>query len=125
VLWANKVMLFSTTLFPYATAFVDMHFRSLVAQLVYGAVFVAVTLGNFGLYLALVRAEPENAPLRFAAWRPVKMGLDLGIKSPGIVIAIVGYPPAVTFSMVAAMLLFIVPERRAERSYIINRKEEA
>jgi hypothetical protein len=38
------------------------------------------------------------------------MGLDLAIKDLGMVIAIIGYLPAITFSM----LLYVVPERRAE-----------
>ncbi len=114
VLWVNNFMLFSTTMFPYATKFVGDHFFALTAQLFYGAVFLAVTFGNFGLNLALVHADPTNKLLRYAAMQPRKMGADLGIKALGVLTAALIYPPAVTISMLVAALLFIVPERRAE-----------
>jgi hypothetical protein len=73
-------------------------------------------LGNFCLYAAPVRADPGNKALRYAALRPVKMGLDIGIKLTGGLVALLGYPPAVMIGMLLAMLLFVVPERRAEES---------
>jgi uncharacterized membrane protein len=116
VLWVNNVMLFCTTLFPYATKFVSTNFHSLTAQLFYGAVFLAVTFGNLGLYFALAHADPANNPLRYAAIQPRKMAADLAIKGLGILVVVIAYPPAITFSMLVAMLLFVVPERRAEVS---------
>jgi uncharacterized membrane protein len=119
VLWVNMLMLFSASLFPYTTRFVDENFEALVAQLVYGAVFLAVTLANFGLYLTLIRADPDNRPLRYAAGHHRKMATDLGIKLLGFLIGVLAYPPAITLSMLIAMLLYVVPERRAETAISI------
>ncbi|PWG00468.1 TMEM175 family protein [Levilactobacillus bambusae] len=113
VLWANTWMLFAASLFPYTTRFVEEHFYSFVAELVYGLVFMFLSLGYFAVYYALIKADPQNNSLRYAVNRHRKIVLDFTIKIVGIIIGF-WFPPAILLSTIIAMSIWVIPERRAE-----------
>lgn len=116
VLWANGLMLFSASFFPYATKFVDEHFFSSTAELFYGFVFLLLSIAYFSVDLALIKADPDNKKLRYAINWPVKIVADFGTKLVGLFIGI-WFPPAVILSTFIAMMIWFVPERRVEEEF--------
>ncbi|KRN28165.1 hypothetical protein IV38_GL001617 [Lactobacillus selangorensis] len=113
VLWANTMMLFGASLFPYSTKFVEDHFDSFVAEFVYGLVFLFLSLGYFGVYYTLVKCDPKNTKLRRAVDRHGKIVGDFSIKLLGFIIGF-WYPPAILLSTICAMSIWVIPERKAE-----------
>ncbi|HAT54672.1 MAG TPA: hypothetical protein DCW31_05455 [Lactobacillus sp.] len=113
VLWANRLMLFSASFFPYATKFVDEHFFDTTAETFYGIVFLVLSIGYFAVDWTLIKADPENHKLRYAVMRPGKIIADFGTKIVGLLVGL-WFPPAVIFSTFVAMMIWFVPEHRVE-----------
>lgn len=113
VLWANVWMLFSASLFPYTTRFVEAHFYSFVAELVYGLVFMSLSIGYFMTDYFLIKADSGNKKLRYVLGRLGKISIDFSVKILGIIIGF-WYPPMILFSTIIAMSIWFIPERRAE-----------
>lgn len=111
VLWANILMLFSASLFPYTTKFVEENFYSFVAEFVYGIVFMLLSLGYFAVYYALINADPDNQPLRSAVESRNKIIIDSTIKVIGFVVGF-WYPPVILLSTIVAMLAWSLPRRQ-------------
>ena len=112
VIWWNLVLLFFSSLIPYATSFVSLHFYTTTAQVFYGAVVLAVTGSTIGLNYCLERANEDDAPLRamIAAGR-FSLMIDITVKVLGIAAAI-WYPPAVMISVLLTMLFMLFPGYR-------------
>lgn len=114
VLWGNISMLFFASLFPYTTLFVADHFNSFVAELTYTLIFTLLTIFYFITNALLLAADRSNEGLRYTVNRPSRIILDMSFKSVGIIIGI-WYPPIMLISTLANMLIWIIPDRRAEK----------
>ncbi|AEV95794.1 TMEM175 family protein [Pediococcus claussenii] len=114
VLWSNISMLFFASLFPYTTLFVADHFSSFVAELSYTLIFTLLSISYFVTTGLLLIADPSNEGLRYTVNRPSRIILDMSFKALGIFIGI-WYPPIMLFSTLANMLIWIIPDRRAEK----------
>ncbi|MCI1983430.1 MAG: TMEM175 family protein [Bifidobacteriaceae bacterium] len=119
VLWANCMMLFFATLFPYATKFVDTHFFDFVPELFYWVVFCMLSVGYFLVYATLAKADPGNEKLRTAVVRPAKIIADFSVKGVGLIVGFF-YPPAMIIGTFAAMFIWVIPERKAEKALKIR-----
>lgn len=112
VIWWNLILLFFSSLIPYATSFVNLHFHTTTAQVFYGVVVLAVTGSTIGLNYSLERANENNPPLRtmIAAGR-FSLVIDITVKVLGVAAAI-WYPPAVMISVLLTMLFMLFPGYR-------------
>lgn len=112
VIWWNLILLFFSSLIPYATSFVNLHYHTNTAQIFYGTVVLAVTGSTIGMNIALGRANADNARLKaMIATGRSSLIIDISIKLLGIIIA-VWYPPAVMYSVLITMFFMIFPGYR-------------
>lgn len=112
VIWWNMILLFFSSLIPYATSFVNLHYHTNTAQIFYGTVVLAVTGSTIGMNIALGRANADNARLKaMIATGRSSLIIDISIKLLGIIIA-VWYPPAVMYSVLITMVFMIFPGYR-------------
>lgn len=114
VLWANSLLLFVISFFPYVTTFVSNYFFTRVAEFFFGIVFFFISLMYVLLCYTLYRADKNNKALYVVIYRPRKFAIYFLIQILGFVVGYF-YPPAVIFSVILATAVWIIPERRAEQ----------
>ena len=123
VMWVNMIMLFFSSMLPFLVVYLGRNFFALVPQLLYGIDVLLITVTN------LISAEllnKHNSSLNYGVELLRKgMLLDIGVKIVGMIVAIVWYPPAITISIIVAMVLTsinfaILNKRRREYKRKIN-----
>ena len=115
VLWANLLVLFSLSLLPFGSAWMGEHSFASVPVAVYGVILLGAAMAYFVLVQALLRAQPDDAPLAAAIGRDAKGKLSPVLYAVAIPIAIVA--PLVAFGIyVFVALVWIVPDTRIERT---------
>ena len=115
VLWANLLLLFCLSLFPFGTAWMgETGFASLPVA-TYGVILLAAALAYYGLVRVLIRAQPPEAPLAAAIGNDTKGKVSPLIYAIGIPVAFVA--PWVSFALYTIVaLIWIVPDQRIERT---------
>lgn len=115
VLWRMMVLLFCSSLIPYATGVVSDAMYSAVAQAFYGACVIALTLANVWLSRGLARANAEAVPdvAERMGRRQRALLIDCLVKVVGLVLAVFVWPPAMMVSVLVAAV-FITAVVRAE-----------
>lgn len=123
VMWVNMIMLFFSSMLPFLVVYLGRNFFALVPQLLYGVDVLLITVTN------LISAEllnKHNSSLNYGVELLRKgMLLDIGVKIVGMIVAIVWYPPAITISIIVAMVLTLINfailnKRRLEYKRKIN-----
>ncbi len=115
VLWANLLLLFSLSLLPFGSAWMGEHSFASVPVAVYGVILLGAAMAYFVLVQALLRAQPDDAPLATAIGRDAKGKLSPVLYAVAIPIALVA--PLVAFGIyVFVALVWIVPDTRIERT---------
>ncbi len=111
VIWITLVMLFFSSLFPYATSIVASSFNNMLAQVFYGLVVIAITLLNTASYRVLSHADRDNTALlnRLLMFKRLHI-IDLSIKFAGLVVCIILWPPAMSVAVLLTLLI-IVPKQ--------------
>jgi TMEM175 potassium channel family protein len=113
VLWANMLLLFCLSLFPFGTAWMGQHLTESIPIAVYGVILIAAALSYTALVTALVRIQPDRT-LADAIGRDRK-GLA-SLLCYAIAIPIAFFVPVAAFALfVAVALLWVVPDTRIER----------
>lgn len=113
VLWANLLLLFVISFFPYVTTFVSDHFFARVAEFFFGIVFLLISLMYVLLCFTLHWADKSNKALFHVIYRPRKFTIYFLIQAIGFVCGYF-YPPAI-IAVIIATAVWIIPERRAEQ----------
>jgi len=115
VLWANMLLLFFLSLYPFATAWMgETGFASAPVAL-YGAIQLAAALSYFVLVRALIAIQPEDSPLARAIGGDTKGKVSPLIYLAAIPVAFVA--PLVSVGLfVLVALIWIVPDTRIERT---------
>ncbi|MBK5076983.1 DUF1211 domain-containing protein [Lactococcus lactis] len=114
--WYALLMLFFASLFPYTTSLVAENFSNTVAQSLYGIVVLMVTLFNFLSYRSLVVANKEKKVFYLQQLsRKHFMKWDITIKIIGMIITIFIWPPAMTISiLLAVVFILFYPRERSD-----------
>ena len=114
ILWANLGLLFFLSLVPFSTSWMDAWAGATVPVTVYGVNLLGAAIAYYVLQLTIFRAEGDASLLRQALGRDLKGKLSPVIYIVGIVgsfasvwVGIVAY--------VAVAVIWLVPDRRAER----------
>src|SRR5690349_23544528 len=120
VLWANLHLLFWLSLFPFVTGWMgENHFAALPTA-VYGGVLVAAALAYLLLQHAIIVAQRPATTLKTAVgedWKgKVSLVLDLGGIGATVYRAWIGQ-----LLFATSAVLWVVPDRRLERSLALNR----
>lgn len=107
-LWWTLILLFFSSLIPFATNFVDMHFHETVAGLFYVTLTLLVTVANLGLNYEMRQANKDvEAYVQDNLARRRKLRWDLLIKSTGLVVAFI-WPSFALVPILIALIYIIV-----------------
>jgi uncharacterized membrane protein len=115
VLWANMLLLFALSLFPFGTAWMGEHLTELdsIPIAAYGVILIAAALSYTALVTSLVRIQPDRT-LADAIGRDRK-GLA-SLLCYAIAIPVAFFLPLAAFALyVVVALLWVVPDTRIER----------
>ncbi|HQQ75860.1 MAG TPA: TMEM175 family protein [Thermoanaerobaculia bacterium] len=115
VLWANLHLLFWLSLFPFATGWMgENHFASIPSAL-YGAVLLAAAIAYWVLQQVIIASQGEGSALKRAVGGDWK-----GKVSPALYVCAIAstfFVPWLAQALyVAVAVLWLVPDRRIERS---------
>jgi uncharacterized membrane protein len=115
VLWANSLLLFCLSLFPFTTAWMGGSGFAPVPVAIYGLVQCAASLAYFGLMQALVAAQPAESHLKTALGRNTKGVASMVLFAAAVPIALVA--PLVSVAVyVGVSAMWIIPDARVERT---------
>ena len=115
VLWANLHLLFWLSLFPFAAGWMGQnHFASL-PTMVYGAVLFAAAVAYLLLQWAIIVAQGEGSTLKAAVGADWKGKVSPALYLTGVA-ATLWRPWLGQLLFVAVAALWLVPDRRLERS---------
>jgi len=115
VLWANMLLLFFLSLFPFTTAWMGQSAFASQPVALYGAVLLAAAIAYFLLVRALIAIQPEGSPLGVAIGRDTKGKVSPLLYAVAIPTAFLA--PLVSLGLyVVVALMWIVPDARIERS---------
>ena len=110
VVWWSVVLLFFSSLIPYAIRFVNVDYNSSVTQCFYGIMVLLVTFSNIGLSHALEKANHTEDEIKAdIAGNRRRLYFDIFIKVIGLIITLTIYPPATMISVLITMVLMIIP----------------
>jgi uncharacterized membrane protein len=115
VLWANMLLLFFLSLFPFTTAWMgESSFASQPVAL-YGVVLLAAAIAYFVLVRALIAIQPDGSLLASAIGNDRKGKVSPLLYAIAIPVAFIAPWLSVGIYIVVA-LVWIVPDTRIERS---------
>src|SRR4029079_983833 len=115
VLWANLLLLFCLSLIPFGTAWMGENEFGSLPVAIYGVILLAAAMAYFVLVRALIRIQPDDAPLATAIGSDVKGRVSPLAYALAIPIALVA--PLASFAIyVGVALWWIVPDTRIERT---------
>jgi len=115
ILWANLHLLFWLSLFPFVTGWMGENHFGAVPTALYGGVLLAAAIAYFILQQAIIAAQGPASPLRAAIGSDWKGKLSPIAYICGIAAAC--YWPVVAEALyVAVALIWLVPDRRIEKS---------
>jgi uncharacterized membrane protein len=119
MLWANLHLLFWLSLFPFATGWMGENRFATAPTALYGGVLLMAAIAYYLLEQTIIRAQGPDSILKKALGRDWK-----GKLSPVLyIMAIVAtwYAPWIAEAiLVAAALIWLLPDRRIERALPLN-----
>lgn len=111
-LWATLMVLFFSSLFPYATSIVSANYDNKGAQVFYGIIVLLITFANVNMYASVAKADTK---IGLGEWMRKHgrgwMTYDIAIKVIGLVLAIAVYPPAMLYSVLVSLLFLVIPNQ--------------
>ena len=115
VLWANLHLLFWLSLFPFVTDWIGETRLAVAPTVSYGAVLFMAALAYWILQTVIIRDQGPESRLARAVGGDLKGKLSLLLYSLAIVAAF--FQPIVSAAFyVAVALMWLVPDRRIERT---------
>jgi len=110
--WTALVLLFFSSLFPYATNIVSTNFNNETAQGFYGLIVLAITFSNILLYTTLVIPNQGIPPFEnHMKSRSNWLRTDILIKIIGLIATIFIFPQAMTLSVLITLLFLVLPQQ--------------
>ena len=114
VLWANLLLLFSLSLMPFSTAWMEETHFARDPVISYGANLFAAALSYFVLYRAILSCEGPDSHVARAITNDTKERLSLVLYAAGIALAFL-QPVLGLVPFVVVALIWLVPDTRLER----------
>jgi len=121
-LWANLHLLFWLSLVPFTTAWMDQTDLARVPVVVYGVNLLAAAFAYVILQTVIIRGEGPDSTLKHALGNDVKGKVSPVLYLAGIGCALIGSDHSKTLIyvglgfFVAVAILWLIPDRRIERS---------
>jgi TMEM175 potassium channel family protein len=115
ILWANMHLLFWLSLFPFTTGWMGENAFAPWPVAVYGAVLFMAAVAYFILVRTIIAVHGRDSELAKAVGRDWKGKIPLAAYAAAIVLAFVN--PWISCALyVAVALMWLVPDRRIERT---------
>jgi uncharacterized membrane protein len=114
VLWANLLLLFSLSLMPFSTAWMEETHFARDPVISYGVNLFAAALSYFVLYRAILSCEGPDSHVARAITSDTKERLSLLLYAAGIALAFL-QPLLGLVPFVVVALIWLVPDTRLER----------
>lgn len=115
ILWANLHLLFWLSLVPFTTGWMGENQFAPVPTAAYGVVLLLSAIAYMVLQRAIIRSEGPGSPLASAVGRDVKGKLSPVLYMAAIPAAFL-HPAIAGALYVAVALMWLVPDRRIERT---------
>jgi uncharacterized membrane protein len=121
-LWANLHLLFWLSLVPFTTSWMDDSDLARTPVAVYGFNLLAAAIAYVIMQTVIIRAQGSGSPLKRAVGRDGKGKVSPVLYLAGICCALLGGDRAAVWTyvglgfFVAVAILWLVPDRRIERS---------
>jgi uncharacterized membrane protein len=119
MLWANLHLLFWLSLFPFVTGWMGENHFAAVPSALYGGVLLAAAIAYLILQQTIIAAQGPQSPLKAAIGSDWKGKVSPVLYVLGIISAFFLLWVAQALYVVGA-LLWLVPDRRIERSVRVN-----
>ena len=119
MLWANLHLLFWLSLFPFVTGWMGENHFAAVPSALYGGVLLAAAIAYLILQQTIIAAQGPQSPLKAAIGSDWKGKVSPVLYLLGIISAFYWLWVAQALYVVGA-LLWLVPDRRIERSLRAN-----
>jgi uncharacterized membrane protein len=114
IMWANLHLLFWLSLVPFVTGWMGENDFAPAPTAVYGVILLLAAIAYLLLQRAILRQEGPDSTLAAAVGRDRKGKISLLIYAVAILVACV-HPWLAGALYVAAVLMWLVPDRRIER----------
>lgn len=108
VVWNTMFLLFFSSFFPYVTNIVSKNFNNETAQVFYGIIILNVSFFNILMYSSLSEIS-ENKDIKDFIKGRKWIKYDIIIKIIGLILSLTIFPPAVMYSILITMVIFIFP----------------
>lgn len=113
-IWGTLIMLFFSSLFPYATSIVSEDLSNASAQVFYGIIVLAITISNILMHDTVARFNADNNPVseqifRMNTWRII----DLVIKFVGLFLSATIMPRAMLYAVFITLVFLVIPNQVA------------
>jgi uncharacterized membrane protein len=115
ILWANLHLLFWLSLFPFVTGWMGENHFAAVPSALYGGVLLAAAIAYLILQQAIIASQGPESALKGAIGRDWKGKLSPVLYACGIVSTLL-WPWVAQALYVAVALMWLVPDRRIEKS---------
>ena len=115
VLWSNLHLLFWLSLFPFATGFMGENHFAPTPSALYGVVLFGAAIAYVILQAAIIRSQGKDSLLRLAVGSDWKGKASLVFYAVGIASTFI-VPFVAQVFYVAVALIWLVPDRRIERT---------
>ncbi len=115
ILWANLHLLFWLSLFPFVTGWMGENHFAPVPSALYGCVLLAAAIAYWILQQVIIAAQGRESPLKAAIGTDWKGKLSPVLYVVGIA-STFRWPWVAQALYVAVALLWLLPDRRIERS---------
>ncbi len=110
VVWWNLVLLFFSSLIPFAIRFVNVDYHSAVSQGFYGIIVLLVSFANGGLGMALEKIHDPCAYVQSSiAESRRRLCFDITVKVIGLTVTTLFYPPAMMAAVLITMVMWMIP----------------
>ena len=120
VLWANMHLLFWLSLIPFATKWTGEHYLEALPTALYGVIFLLSAIAYWILVHTIVACEGPHSRVAAAIGRDAKGKISILIYAGAIPLAYVS-PWISDLMYLAVALIWLVPDRRIERTLGLRR----
>lgn len=116
-LWMNNFLIFSLSLFPFATAWVGDYLYEWPPQAIYGLVILLADIAYYALARELVRANGKESAIGKMFQNYRKTYFSIGANIAGLLLGFFIHPMLVLIVNVIVLLMWFIPEKRVEKHY--------
>ncbi|MHC5249993.1 TMEM175 family protein [Enterococcus sp. HY326] len=116
VLWANNFLIFTLSLFPFATAWVGEGLFAWPPQAVYGFVTLGANVAYYILNTTLVKANGKNSAIGVLNSDHTKLFISIGANILGLLLGYFVAPILVIVINTLVLLIWAVPQKKIEEN---------